>query len=128
MKETQTQGVTAHLPSATPIIKRPFYYIKWQKVEFFCKGLYQINLSHRMQATVSQNECYTFGCLWIKMAFFKRAWRRAKVLSRPWVLGFKSALIRPLKWSTLYSQTPSDSKNTSRHIWKNKKWILRRIT
>ena len=27
MKETPTQGVRAHLPSAMPIIKRPFYYI-----------------------------------------------------------------------------------------------------
>ena len=26
MKDTQTQGVTAQLTSATPIIKRPFYY------------------------------------------------------------------------------------------------------
>ena len=37
-----------------------------------------INFSY----TVTQNECYTFGCLWSKMAFFKRAWQKVKVLSR----------------------------------------------
>ena len=40
------------------------------------------------------------------MAFFKRAWQKVKVLSRPWALGFKSEMIRPLKWGTLGSRTP----------------------
>ena len=49
-----------------------------------------------------------------KMAFFKRAWQKVKVMSRPWALGFKSETIRPLKWGTLGSRTPDGSKNTSR--------------
>ena len=73
--------------------------------------------------TVKENECYTFGRLWSKMAFFKRAWRRLKVLSCPWALEFKSALIRPLKWGTLRSWTPGGSKDTSRQSWKKKKQI-----
>ena len=34
-------------------------------------------------------------------------------MSRPWALGFKSEMIRPLKWGTLGSRTPDGSKNTS---------------
>ena len=49
-----------------------------------------------------------------KMAFFKRAWQKVKVMSRPWALGFKSETIRPLNWGTLGSRTPDGSKNTSR--------------
>ena len=56
-----------------------------------------------------------------KMAFFKRAWQKVTVMSRPWALGFKSEMIRPLKWGTLCSRIPSGSKNTSRQSWKNKK-------
>ena len=55
-----------------------------------------------------------------KMAFFNRTWQKVKVLSRPWALGFKSEMIRPLKWGTLGSRTPSGSKNTSRQSWKKK--------
>ena len=55
-----------------------------------------------------------------KMAFFKRAWQKVKVLSRPWALGFKSEMIRPLKWGTLGLRTPGGFKNTSRQSWKNK--------
>ena len=61
--------------------------------------------------------CKTNGpraILWCKMAFFKRAWQKVKVLSCPWVLGSKSEMIRTLKWSTLGSRTPGGSRNTSR--------------
>ena len=58
-----------------------------------------------------------------KMAFFKRAWQKVKVLSCTWALGFKSEMIRPLKWGTLHSRTPSGSKNTSHQSWKKKKKI-----
>lgn len=44
-----------------------------------------------------------------KMAFFRRAWHKVKVLSHPWALGFKLALIRSLKWGTLRSRTPGGS-------------------
>ena len=37
--------------------------------------------------------------------------------SRTWALGFKSEMIRPLKWGTLGSRTPGGSKNTSRQIF-----------
>ena len=64
-----------------------------------------------------------------KMAFFKRAWQKVKVLSRPWALGFKSEMIRPLKWGTLRSRTPNSSINTSHQSWKKKiklwqSWLL----
>ena len=52
-----------------------------------------------------------------KMAFFKRAWQKVKVLSRPWPSRSTLALIRPLKWGTLRLWTPSGSKNTSRQSW-----------
>ena len=58
-----------------------------------------------------------------KMAFFKRAWQKVKVLSCPWALGFKLVLIQPLKGGILHSGTLGYSKNTSRQSWKNKKQI-----
>ena len=35
-----------------------------------------------------------------KMAFFKRVWRKVKVLSCPWAVGSNLPLNRPLKWGT----------------------------
>ena len=64
-----------------------------------------------------------FGVLWCKMAFFKKVWQKVKVPSRPWALGFKSALIRPLKWGTLCLWTPTGSKMASRQSWKNEKKV-----
>ena len=52
-----------------------------------------------------------------KMAFFKKYSRALDPLR------FKLAPIRLLKWHTLYSQTPSGSKNTSCHRRKDKNSI-----
>ena len=58
-----------------------------------------------------------------KMAYFKGAWRKVKVLPRPWAWRSKSSSIRPLKWGTVRLWTPSGSKMASRQSWKNEEKV-----
>ena len=71
------------------------------------KRIVQLNptCQERMKSNTNEREVrYSLGPkLWsvaylrCKTAHLKRAWQKVKVLSRPRALGFKLALIRPLK-------------------------------
>ena len=77
-----------------------------------------------LQGTVCTQKSKSNGpiaLLWSKIAFFKRAWRKVKVLSCPWALGSKLPLIRALKLGTLRLWTPTGFKMASRQSWKNEK-------
>ena len=73
------------------------------------------------QGTVVLRTNETIDVYRSKMAFFKGAWQKVTVLSRPLALGLKLALIRTLNWGTLRLRIAGGSKNTSFQSWKNKK-------
>ena len=84
-----------------------------------CQKLQQkcVNILLRLYTAVFRKN-RTVAIFRCKMDFFTRAWQKVKVLSRPWALGFESALIRPLKWGTLCLWTPTGSKMASRQSLK----------
>ena len=59
-----------------------------------------------------------------KMAFFKRVWWKANVLSHTWGVGSTLPLIRHLKWGTLCLWTPTGSKMASCQSYKNEKTFV----
>ena len=59
----------------------------------------------------------TLAIVWCKMAFFKWAWQKVKVLSHPWASRSILALMRPFESGTQCLWTPTGSRMTSRQSW-----------
>ena len=102
--EAQRRGSTFTFCHAQ--LKRPFYSIKWLGCGLIWIQLYPLSCNFLIHGqgfrahtglsdqisiqalvvqiqglyTVKENEYYTFGRLWCKMAFFKWEWRKVKVL------------------------------------------------
>ena len=90
------------------IVSKPFVRTKFDR--YICIKKYLLAFTYTLVLKTKEASAVYRS----KMAFFKRAWQKVKVMSRPWALGFKSEMIRPLKWGTLGSRTHGGSKNTSR--------------